>query len=132
MLDHDPVTGRGLRAVICDDDPVARQIADMVLTEAGHEVIGECAMATEAIGLAAAAKADVIVLDLSLMGMTGLEAVPILREEAPGCEIVVFSAFDTLREGASDLGVEEVVDKTDSTALAAAVARVAARRGRPG
>ena len=117
-----------LRAVVCDDDPVARQIARMVLDDTGYDVVGEAAMATEAIAMAGAARPDVVVLDLSMMGMTGLEAIPLLREQLPECDIVVFSAFEALRNTAREVGVSAIVDKTSSGELEAVLREIAARR----
>jgi len=117
---------RRLRAVVCDDDPMARQLVTMVLDECDVEMIGECDTADSVIGLAEQASPDVIILDIALPGRSGLDAIPTLREVAPDSHIVVVSAFDT-RQVALDAGAYDVVDKRALTDLKGTIQSI--RRG---
>ncbi len=84
-----------LRLLIVDDHPLTRDALALLLTQHGFEVAGQAADGAEAIELAAALEPDVVLLDLSMPGMDGLDALPRLREAAPACEVVVLTADGT-------------------------------------
>jgi two-component system response regulator YesN len=112
------------RAVVCDDDGVVRQVVAHVLVDTGYEVVGEATNAVEVINLVDQLSPQVVVLDMALTGMSGNEAIPLLRESAPGSVIVVYSAFDDLRQHALLAGADHVVDKLDSPELVEVLRRV--------
>lgn len=113
------------RAVVCDDDPVARHLVSSFLAAAGFDVAAEVDVATDAVRVAEIVQPRVAVLDVALMGMSGIEAIPALKTVAADCAIVVFSSFDSVRAEALAAGADEVIDKTDPQALEAAIARFA-------
>jgi DNA-binding NarL/FixJ family response regulator len=81
--------------VVCDDVPGMRRLARIVLEEDGDlEVVGEAADGRTAIQEIQRLQPDVVVLDLSMPEMDGLEALPVIHEVAPRSRIVVFSGFD--------------------------------------
>jgi DNA-binding NarL/FixJ family response regulator len=86
----------GHRLVVCDDDDTVRQIVAMLGREAGYDVVGEAATALEAEQLVRLTKPDVLVLDLALMGMSGLDVLDSVHAAAPETAIIVFTAFDTM------------------------------------
>lgn len=118
-----------LRAVLCDDDANVRHVVRGLAEDCGFEVVGEAAMALEALVLAEMTRAHVLVLDLSLKGMSGNDVIPAVRSAAPGTEIVVYTAFDTLARLAEEEGVADVVRKDEPGKLEAALRRVAASHG---
>ena len=67
----------------------------------------------------------VIVLDLSLPGMSGLQAIPILKLVSPRSVVVVFSAYDIWREASLDAGAYSYVDKSDLAGLQTVLQRIA-------
>jgi DNA-binding NarL/FixJ family response regulator len=82
------------RVILCDDVPALRALARFTIEEGGLlEVVGEAGDAAEAVRLCGELRPDAILLDLSLPGMDGLEAIPLLHEAAPGVAVVVFSGF---------------------------------------
>ena len=83
-----------LRLLIVDDHPLTRDALASLLAQHGFDVVGQASDGTEAIELAAALGPDVILLDLSMPGLDGLDALPRLREAAPGCEVVVLTASE--------------------------------------
>ena len=101
------------RALVCDDYSMVRETIRPILVEAGFDIVREATLATEAIALAEMTQPDVIVLDLSLPGMSGLQAIPILRLVSPRSTVVVFSAYDIWREACIDAGASAYVDKSD-------------------
>jgi DNA-binding NarL/FixJ family response regulator len=80
------------RVLIVDDHPLTRDALSALLTQNGFSLVGEAADGEEAIELARTLQPDLILLDLSMPGMDGLQALPRLRETAPGCEIVMLTA----------------------------------------
>jgi DNA-binding NarL/FixJ family response regulator len=117
-----------LRAVICDDDPTACQVATMLAEECGFDVVAQTRMAVEAEDAVRATKAHVLVLDLSLFGPPGHELVPRLRASAPDCKVIVNTAFDTVGTWAKAHGVFAVVRKDEPGRLEDALHRAAADR----
>jgi DNA-binding NarL/FixJ family response regulator len=84
-----------LRLLIVDDHPLTRDALASLLAQHGFDVAGQASDGTEAIALAAELEPDVILLDLSMPGLDGLDALPRLREAAPACEVVVLTADGT-------------------------------------
>jgi DNA-binding NarL/FixJ family response regulator len=84
-----------LRLLIVDDHPLTRDALASLLAQHGFDVVGQASDGTEAIRLAAELDPDVILLDLSMPGLDGLDSLPCLREAAPACEVVVLTADGT-------------------------------------
>jgi len=80
------------RILLVDDHPLTRDGLAALLAGHGFDVAGEAADGREAIDLARELQPDVILLDLSMPGVAGLDALPRLRAEAPNCEVVVLTA----------------------------------------
>ena len=118
-----------LRAVLCDDDATVRHVVRGIAEDCGFEVVGQAALALEALVLAEMTEAHVLVLDLSLKGVSGTDVIPAVRTAAPGTQIVVYTAFDTLARLAEEEGVADVVRKDEPGKLEAALRRVAAEHG---
>jgi len=83
------------RVLIVDDHPLTRDALAALLEQNGFDVAGRAADGETALRDAAALAPDLILLDLSMPGMTGLEALPRLREAAPAAEVVVLTASGT-------------------------------------
>lgn len=84
-----------ISVVVCDDVPGMRRLARIVLEEEGDvTVIGEAADGREALEQISRLQPDVVVLDLSMPELDGLEAIPLIHDIAPRARIVVFSGFE--------------------------------------
>jgi DNA-binding NarL/FixJ family response regulator len=81
--------------LIVDDHPLTREALGALLTQHGFSVVGQASDGEEAIGTARRLQPRLVLLDLSMPGVSGLEALPRLREAAPGCEVVVLTASGT-------------------------------------
>jgi DNA-binding NarL/FixJ family response regulator len=81
--------------LIVDDHPLTREALGALLTQHGFSVVGQASDGEEAIGTARRLQPRLVLLDLSMPGLPGLEALPRLREAAPGCEVVVLTASGT-------------------------------------
>lgn len=84
-----------ISVVVCDDVPELRQLTRVVLEQDGEiQVVGEAADGREALEVIERLQPDVVVLDLSMPELDGLEAIPIIHQVAPKAEICVFSGFE--------------------------------------
>lgn len=105
--------------LICDDNASVRLLLGVILdTSPGLRVAGEAADGNEAIVQAALLQPDVIVLDLAMPNLSGLEALPELRRVAPNAQIVVFSGFAaaSVAEQALAFGAATYLEKGASPA----------------
>ena len=104
-------------AVICDDDTMTRRLVARLLEEAGYDLLAELDTAVDVVEVARHSKPHLIVLDLSLPGMSGVAAVPELRKASPISRIIVCTSFDNLAEEARLEGVHAVVSKSELLSL---------------
>jgi len=84
---------RGLRVLVVDDDELMRESAEDVLAWQGHQAEGVGGAREALEKLAAGESYDVVILDLNMPGMSGLEALPALLEHRPGQRILVASGY---------------------------------------
>ena len=84
-----------IRVLIVDDHPLVREGVRHVLTsDSGFDVVGEASTGEDAVRLSGELAPDVVVLDLTMPGMSGLEAAPRIREAAPHARLLVLSIHD--------------------------------------
>ncbi|HYN17232.1 MAG TPA: response regulator transcription factor [Actinomycetes bacterium] len=86
---------RRVRVLVVDDHQMLREALVGMLELAGFEVVGAVADGADATSLAVGLGPDVVLMDLSLPVLNGLDATRLLREVAPDTAIVMFSAFDS-------------------------------------
>jgi CheY-like chemotaxis protein len=84
---------RQVRAVVIDDTSDIRELLSLVLTRSGMLVVGEASDGQAGIDVVRAERPDVVLLDLAMPVMDGVEALPIIRELVPDARIIVLSAF---------------------------------------
>jgi DNA-binding NarL/FixJ family response regulator len=82
------------RLLVVDDHPLTRQALVSLLGQSGFEVVGEAESGEAAVELARELQPDLVLLDLTMPGMTGLEALPLVRDAAPDAEVVVLTASE--------------------------------------
>jgi DNA-binding NarL/FixJ family response regulator len=84
-----------LRVVVADDHPVYRDGLRMVLCPADHlEVVGEAATGLEAVLVAAELKPDVVVMDLRMPEINGIEATRQIVSANPRVAVLMVTMFD--------------------------------------
>ena len=84
-----------LRVVVCDDHELLRSALRLILRpEEGLEVVGEAADGAEVVPLAQRLEPDVVVLDLQLPRLDGLQCLELLATASPRVRTVVLSAAD--------------------------------------
>src|SRR5687767_12587755 len=83
-----------IRLLLVDDNEDLRfLVRTAVEARGGFEVIGEASDGRAGVELAASMKPEVVLLDLDMPAMGGLEALPLVREASPDSKVIVLSSF---------------------------------------
>lgn len=84
-----------IRILLADDHVMLRQgTAELLRREADIEVVGEAANGEEAVSLAKLTKPDIVVMDIRMPVLSGIEATRIIRETLPQVQVLVLTAHD--------------------------------------
>jgi DNA-binding NarL/FixJ family response regulator len=117
------------RVLIVDDQDLVRHGLRMILELGGIEVVGEAADGAEAVAAVESLDPDVILMDVRMPGMDGVEATRTIAASHPDCRVVALTTFDVdqhvvdmLRAGAVGFLLKDVT----SMSLLDAVHRAAA------
>ncbi|HET7487694.1 MAG TPA: EAL domain-containing protein [Acidimicrobiales bacterium] len=108
--------GRRHRVLVVDDEPADRTMLRLLFDTDGYEVVGEAVDGREAVALAGRVSPGLVVLDMAMPGMGGMEALPLILAAAPDAKVVVVSAVDdaVLERAALRLGAVAWVAKDRS------------------
>jgi CheY-like chemotaxis protein len=111
--------------LIVDDNAVIRRSLRTIFESEGWEICGEATNGQDAIAKAQELKPDLIVLDLSMPVMNGMEAAPQLRRLLPHVPILVFTVYASAipEEEAAAAGITAVVSKADNVKTLIKMAR---------
>jgi len=111
--------------LIVDDNALIRQaLCEMFKREADFEVCGEAENGREAIEKAQQLHPDLIVMDLSMPVMNGIEAASILKSLMPTVPLIIFSEYsDVFFEKARSAGVSALVSKSEHASVLVGKAR---------
>ena len=104
-----PARPEPIRVLVVDDQELVRAGFSVILTAAeGITVVAEAADGEEAVRQVAAHRPDVVLMDIRMPGMDGLEATQIITKASPAPKVVILTTFDlddyvyaALRAGAS-------------------------------
>jgi len=84
-----------IRVVIVDDHPVVRfGLSAIISLQPDMDVVGEAGSGEEACSLCASQPADVVLMDLRLPGMSGVEAIQRIRQSQPQTRFIVLTTYD--------------------------------------
>ncbi len=89
-------TNRAIRLLIVDDHPVVRDgLSGIFAGDPDFEVVGQAANGVEAVTQAQELQADVVLMDLRMPEMGGVEAIKQLRKRTPSAHVIVLTTYDT-------------------------------------
>ncbi|MBX7071812.1 MAG: response regulator transcription factor [Pirellulales bacterium] len=98
-----------IRLLIADDHEVVRSGLASILADAEIEIVGQAANGAEALQLAKETKPDIILLDIRMPEVDGLDALEKIRDELPETRVIILSTYDNptyiaraVTQGASD------------------------------
>jgi len=106
-----------VRILIVDDhDLMRRGIKALLQSHAGWEVVGEAHTGREAVTKAEELKPDVVILDISMPDLNGIEAARRIRKSSPSTEVLILSVHysDQLIRDILEAGVRGYIVKSDS------------------
>ncbi len=85
-----------IRIVIADDHPIVRQgLAAVLEQEEDFKVVSQAGNGLEAVAQARELRPDIILMDLQMPEMDGVEAIQKIKEEAPDIGIIILTTYDT-------------------------------------
>lgn len=119
-----------LRILLVDDHALFRSGLRLLLQqEAGFEIIGEAADGLDAVKRAQQLSPDVVLLDLNMPGLSGLEALQLIKQDRPQCTVLILTVSEegdelaqALRGGASGY----LLKNMDADALIQSIHKAAA------
>ena len=122
--------GPSYTILVADDNEVAQRLCTRVLGKAGHKVI-TASDGQEAVNLALSNNPDLILMDVAMPGMDGLEAMAQIKARVPHLPIVIASAHSMAsdRERFLAAGADDVLSKPFKlTELTDVVSRLAGKQ----
>ncbi len=118
-----------LRILIADDHLVVRMgLATLLSIEEGIEVVGEASDGAEALQLTKSLRPDVVVMDLMMPNMDGLEATARIHSEAPDTRILILTTFSespNVRKVLEAGATGAIIKDANRESLVAAIRKVA-------
>ncbi|WP_163506353.1 response regulator [Fodinicola acaciae] len=110
------MTAETVRVLLCDDHEMVRAgLRSFFELQDGIEVVGEASTAEQALALIGRARPDVVLMDLVLPGMSGVEAVRRITADHPAVKVLVLTSFssdntvlDAVRAGAAGYLLKDV------------------------
>jgi DNA-binding NarL/FixJ family response regulator len=106
-----------LRILIADDhDLMRRGVKALLQSHAGWEIVGEAHTGREAVSKAEELKPDVVILDISMPDLNGVDAAKRIRKASPDTEVLILSVHysDQLIRDILEAGVRGYIVKSDS------------------
>ena len=106
--------GRSIRILLVDDSKEFRDLLRILLARNPRfEIVGEAENGVVAIEMTKEYRPDVVLLDVAMPKMDGLQALPGIREAAPSTKVVMLSAFSAtqMAEVTTDRGAHAYLEK---------------------
>ncbi len=122
-----------ITTLIVDDHEVVREGLRLSLSRAPHiRVVGEASDGASAVEMAERRKPDVVIMDVRMPGMDGLEATKLLTERVPESKVLIFTAYSErslLRRGLESGAKGYVLKEAPHQTLVRAIEKVAVGDG---
>ena len=87
-------SAQGIRVLVADDHPLYRRGLRMMLSEFGAEVVGEATTGESAVTEALDHRPDVIVMDINMPVLNGIEATRFIVQKLPGARVLMLTMFE--------------------------------------
>jgi DNA-binding NarL/FixJ family response regulator len=112
-LPLEPRGTRPIRVLIVDDEPLMREILGELLQDIGYLVVGEASNGALAVEMARETHPDMVLMDLKMPVMDGIEATAAITRELGQTVVIVLSAYDdaSLQRLAREAGAHTYVLK---------------------
>ena len=115
------------KVLVCDDSAFMRMMLKKLLTDLGHEIVGEAGDGKQAVQMYRQFKPDLVTMDITMPVMDGIQAVKHIHDEDPLARIIMVTAIgqrsiisDAIKAGASSF----IVKPFDPEQVSEAVAKV--------
>ncbi len=95
MKKSEPMKSQNVKIVIAEDDFLVSEMVEGELLNAGYEVIGKAVDGQEAVDLTMALKPDIVLMDIRMPGMTGLEAAGEIMGKCP-TPVIILTAYENI------------------------------------
>ena len=87
---------RPVRVLIVDDHPIVREgLATVLNQEADLDVVGRVEDGAQAVAAARRLHPDVVLMDLQMPIMDGVEAIQRIKQDTPDTEVIILTTYDT-------------------------------------
>ena len=107
----------GLNIMVVDDSEDLRELLSMVIERhpAGWQVVATAAEGQQGVEEARSSQPDLVLLDIAMPVMDGMQALPLIKEAAPRAVVVMLSGypFSTAGQGALNAGAHGYLEKSD-------------------
>jgi two-component system chemotaxis response regulator CheY len=122
-----------LRVLIVDDSEITRRIVGTILRSRQWTVCGEAEDGHSGVKKFQSLKPDVVLLDLSLPDISGIEAAKLMSAADPTVPLVLFTILeiDEIEDEARDAGVRAIVPKNEAWNLIGSIEGLVNQKSRP-
>ena len=111
------MTTEAVNVLVVDDSDDLRELISMVIERhpAGWRVVATAAEGEQAVVAARSAQPDLVLLDIAMPVMDGMQALPLIRQACPKAVVVMLSGypFATAGQGALNAGADGYLEKSD-------------------
>jgi DNA-binding NarL/FixJ family response regulator len=106
-----------------DEKAVRTALGRLLATRKEWQVVGEAADGAEAIGMARELRPDIVIMDITMPEMNGLEATPEIKKALPAAEVLIFTQHDSTQmiQQAQNAGASGYLLKSQANWLVKAV-----------
>lgn len=102
-----------MKVIVVDDNGLTRDMIKDLLTEMGHQVVGEADNGNDAVKVFTEQRPELVLMDLIMPGKTGLEALQEIRALDPAAKVVMVTAVqqDPITQQLLDQGATAILHK---------------------
>ena len=118
-----------IRIVLVDDHLLLRQaLANLLQCEQGMNIVGQASDGESAVNLIRKVRPDIVLMDISMPGMNGIQATRIIHSELPNVHIIGLSMFKEEEQAVAmrEAGAEDYISKSDPPEAVIAAIRACA------